>query len=352
MADDKEEMKIDGVSISLAIPPVFVAEISCNHLGELASAVTLAQRAKQAGADFVKFQCYQPEAMTLPGAFKLPMDSPWADLGDLYALYERAQTPYKWFSILAEACRQIRIPWFSSVFDEHGVKLLEQLGCPAYKIASAEIADLELIIAAARTGKPVIFSTGMANRQEILRAARCVRNHSPHQPIVLHCVSDYPTHIENSELAKLLELSHYFNFVGISDHSFGDQIPSAATALGVCMIEKHVRLDNPRGFSLDHACSMPLMQFGEMIARCKAIWQSIHSGHKEWNKQDHWLRRSLHVVRDIGEGEGFTRQNVRSIRPSGGVEPWRLEEVCTKVAPRKMLVGEPITEEILRWPRK
>jgi sialic acid synthase SpsE len=350
-------MKIGNREIDYDRPPAFVAEISCNHMGELLNAITLVSQAKRAGADFVKFQCYEPQAMTLPGKFPIK-EGPWAGR-DLYELYQEAQTPYRWFPLLAQYCELNGMPWFASVFDMEGIVTLEAAGCPAYKIASCEIADVHLIHNAALTGKPVIISTGMASREDIRRAYETVRHHSPHEPILLHCIAGYPSKIEEAQLRTIEVFRRDYGFVGLSDHTPGSAVPVAATILGAVMIEKHLMLPHKywsdewgtAGKSLDCDFSLLEEEFKQMVEQCTSIWHALHSDTLRIDTaptgsetETVWARRSLHALTDIDKGEAFTRHNVGAIRPSGGIVPWRLNDILGRAATRALQAGDPITE--------
>lgn len=344
-------MKIGDVEISYEQPPVFVAEISCNHMGQLHNAISLIHRAKECGAHFVKFQCYEPDALTLPGRFILP-DGPWAGR-DLYALYEEAQTPYTWFNFLAEYCRRIEMPWFSSVFNMYGLEVLEAASCPAYKIASCEITDVALIRNVAHTGKPMIISTGMASAEDIDRAVKTVRD--VHEaPILLHCIAGYPSKIHEAQLRAIAALYSRFDCdVGLSDHSKGYAVPVAATTLGVVMIEKHLQIATPKP-PLDADHSLWPSQFKEMVEACTHIWWAMHHHNLRMDTcvtgselPTYWARRSLRAIRDIEPGEGFTRHNVGAIRPSGGLPPWRLDEVLRCTATGSIPAGDALNESDL-----
>lgn len=345
-------MKIADIEIGYDRPPAYVAEISCNHGGNLANAIRLIDAAKKAGATFVKFQCYEPSAMTLPNKFIIP-DGPWAGR-DLYELYEKAKTPYVWFPILAEVCYLMQMPWFASVFDLDGLDTLEAVGCPAYKIASCEIVDTELIKNVAATGKPVILSTGMASREEIRRAVMAV-GASPHALILMHCIAGYPSAIKEAQLRTIgaLKNSSGIDLIGISDHSQGPTVPVAATALGVVMIEKHLQLPDVR--TEDAEFSMDRYHFRAMVDQCNGIWSAIHDHTLRIDStvtgseiSTMWARRSLHALKDIEPGESFTRHNIGSIRPAGGLPSWNLPEVLTYSAARPIKAGEPILDSDLQ----
>lgn len=319
-------MIIDGREISSRFPPYIIAEISCNHNGSLDKALKLINAAKQAGADAVKFQAYTPDTITLDHdseEFRI-QGGPWNGRR-LHKLYSQTHTPFEWFPRLFEYAAERRITIFSSVFDKSSVDMLGKLGCPAFKIASMEITDLPLIRYAASTGKPLIISTGMATEKEIDEA---FAETAYIDVIGLACVSGYPTKIEDANLDKI---GNSYFVRGISDHSVGHLIPAAATARGAQMIEKHLMLGDELTEDFEFSCDPT--HFRVMVNTVHKIWKALQP--KKINPAEdssRQLRRSLYVVADIKQGEPFTEDNVRSIRPAYGLPPKELPWVLTKSA--------------------
>jgi sialic acid synthase SpsE len=272
-----ETMKIAGKEITYEDRPLFVAEISCNHMGSLSNALHLIELARSGRADFVKFQCYEPSDLTLPGAYRITR-GPWQNR-DLWELYNEAQTPYDWFPRLAEQCRECDMPWFSSVFNVRGIDVLEKAGCHAYKIASCELTDLDLIRNVAATGKPVILSTGMADIDDIRRALTACARSSTSEPILFHCIAGYPSRVAEAQLRSISVLKRYAHLVGVSDHCKNVGPAVAATVLGVCMIEKHLRMafDHKTRASLDADHSLNAEQFYDMVRTCTEVWDAMYS---------------------------------------------------------------------------
>lgn len=337
-------MKINGREIGPNHPPYVIAEISANHNGSLDRALRLIDAAKYAGADGVKFQCYEASTITLdcdgPG-FVLE-DGPWKGKR-LFDLYRKAQTPFAWFPALFERARAIGITAFSSVFDRSSIDLLESLGCPAYKIASFELTDLPLIRYAASTGKPIILSTGMGSEQEINQAWRTIRALT--DGIALHCVSGYPTPASESNLTLIALWRASGTPVGISDHTTGIEIPIAATALGACVIEKHLKLDRAR--TVDSAFSLVPNNFKAMVDAVRNTWAALQPSRAQSEEASRPLRRSLYAVADIPAGSPFTNENIRSIRPGHGLPPATIDEVIGKTAARAIARGEPMTADAI-----
>lgn len=326
-------MKIGNREIGFLHPPYIIAEASCNHGGSLDRALELIDAAAACRADAIKFQCYTADSMTLDSdrpEFVIK-DGPWKGRR-LHDLYKTTETPPEWFSHIKRYAEAKRIHWFASVFDRRGVDLMVELGAPAIKIASFEITDLSLIRYAAATGKPLLISTGMATEEDRRRVSNSI-SRTPF--IFLECTSGYPTPFEDVGLHAL------WGSYGISDHTKGDVVPIAATALGAVIIEKHFKCFwHPD--TEDSAFSLDEIDFAHMVKQVRNTWKAMQprtyrseDGHRE-------LRRSLFVVEDIAAGEAFSYANVRPIRPSGGIEPVYLDEIVGRLAARDIKRGEPL----------
>jgi len=337
---------IDGRRIGPGERPYIVAEMSGNHNGDLARALALIDAAKDAGADAVKIQTYTADTITIdhdgPG-FRLE-GGLWAGR-TLHELYEEAHTPWDWHKAMFDHARAIGITLFSSPFDPSAVDFLESLGAPAYKIASFELVDLPLIRYAARKGKPMIVSTGMANLAEIDEAVRAIQQEGNDQIVLLHCTSGYPTPIEESDIATLPHLAKTFGVpAGLSDHSEGATVPLIAVALGAVLIEKHFTLNRADG-GVDSAFSLNKEELADLVRQCRLGFQALGTANydskpSEGGGRD--FRRSLYVTTDITEGAALTAENIRSIRPGGGLHPRFLPDVLGKTARRSLNKGEPL----------
>lgn len=340
-------MNIAGRQISSKLPPYIVAEISCNHLGILENAYKLMEAAKTAGADAAKFQCYEADDLTIDCNKPefIIKDGPWTGRA-LYELYAKAGTPRNWFPALFAYGKAIGITTFASVFSPEAVDFLEKLDCPAYKIASMEITDIPLIQHAAKTGKPLIISTGMANDEEIFDACDEAEGNGLTQAIFLHCISGYPTPIEESNLRCITDWRKRWGKFGISDHTQGWEVPVAATALGATIIEKHLMLHEPYR-SEDFPFSMWPETFREMCKKVRAIWQAMQPSERKSEEPSRQLRRSLYVVKDIKQGQQFTSEHVRSIRPSYGMPPKALPMVLKSFAACDIERGTALEEGLL-----
>ncbi len=340
-------MNINGREIGKNNPPYLIAEVSCNHCGSIDKAVELIHAAHNAGADAVKFQAYTPETITLnySGSDFLIKEGLWQGW-TMHDLYREAHTPFEWFPILYEEADRIGITMFASVFDRTSVDMLEHLGCPAYKIASMEIVDIPLIEYAAATGKSIILSTGMADEKEIATAFRAASRRAPGNVAVLACVSSYPASTTEPALSRLAYLKDNYPRVGLSDHTEVHDIAIAATAMGTMMIEKHLIMahDDP---SQDASFSLVPEQFSEMRSHVDNIYASLHSiPINEYSSYQ--FRRSLYVTADIAEGEKFTEDNIRSVRPGYGYDPAKYWWVLKKRAAVTIRAGTALRAEMIK----
>ncbi len=344
--------EIAGRKIGPGHPTYVIAEISANHNGSLERTKDLIARAKDAGADAVKIQTYTADTMTIAhdGPGFAVEDGPWKGR-NLYELYDKAHMPWEWHAPLFERAKEIGITLFSTPFDSSAVQLLESLNAPAYKIASFELTDIPLISEVARTGKPMIMSTGMANRDEITDAVSAAKSANARGVVLLHCVSGYPSQPSESNLRNIENLASTFGVVaGLSDHTLGSAVSVAAAALGASVIEKHFTLRRADGGEDSHFSLEP-EEFKRLCEDVRHGWEAVgevtfekqasESGHVDY-------RRSLYVVADIAAGEAFTTKNVRAIRPGFGLAPKHLPEIIGRRAACTITRGTPIDWTLIR----
>ena len=307
-------------------PAFIVAELSGNHNGNIERAVAIVHAAADAGADAIKLQTYTADTITIRSDradFVVPGNGPWAGR-TLYDLYDEAHTPWAWHQRLFAEARERGLEVFSTPFDASAVRFLESLGAPAYKIASFELLDDELLREVARTGKPVIMSTGMASLAEISRAVDVVRAAGAKDIVLLRCTSSYPAPDDSMNLASLRSLAEATTcVVGLSDHSLGTVAPVVAVTLGARMIEKHLTLQRSDGGVDSHFSLEPheLRCLVEDVRRAEAMIGTVRYGPGVAEGQSMAFRRSLYVVADVRRGDRFTEDNVRSIRPGFGLAP-------------------------------
>jgi pseudaminic acid synthase len=333
--------------------PVYViAELSANHNQSFEQAVHIIQAAKGVGADAVKLQTYTADTITLRSNkeyFRISGGTLW-DGRILHDLYQEAFTPWEWQPKLKQAAEDLGLQLFSSAFDETAVDFLERMQVPVHKVASPELVDTGLIEKMARTGKPMILSTGMASAEEIGEAVETAKGAGATQIALLKCTSAYPAPPSEANLRTIPELARRFGCpTGLSDHTMDLAVPVAAVALGACMIEKHLCLSRRDG-GPDGAFSLEPEEFKAMVAAVRTAEQALGSvqftpGAREANSLR--FRRSLFVVEDVKKGEMFTRQNVRSIRPANGLHPHHLNEVVGKRADRDIERGTPFGWDLI-----
>jgi len=329
--------KILGREVSDEFPPYIIAEISANHNGNVENAFKIIDMAKRCGADAVKMQTYTPDTITLNSSKEdfVIKDGLWKGR-TLHQLYEWAHTPWEWHAELFAYSKEVGITLFSTPFDDTAIAFLEELNTPAYKIASFECTDLNLIKRAASTNKPLIISTGMANDSEIGEAVDTALKFGSGELTLLHCVSGYPSPAAEYNLRTLADMRNKFGVnVGLSDHTLDNTTAVAAVALGAVMIEKHVTLDR-NGGGPDDSFSLEEDGLKELCLSTQTAWQALGKVNYERTdaeKGNVKFRRSLYYVRTLKEGDVITENDIRSVRPGFGLPPKYYDKLIgTKVA--------------------
>ena len=332
--------------------PVVIAEVSANHLGDLERAKEIIFAAKSSGASYVKFQHYLPQTITAQSPhpdFQIQPPSLWQGR-TLWDLYEEAMTPWEWTSELVKACDEIGIEWFSSPFDETAVDFLEQFNPTMYKVASCEIVDIPLVERIARTGKPMIISTGMATEQEITEAVDAARYAGNNQISLLRTNSAYPAPVNEMDLRAIPYMAKKWGVpVGISDHTLDHTSAIVATALGAEIFEKHLTLKRSDG-GPDAAFSSEPHELADYVAKINDAFSSLGTerlGPSPREQDSLRFRPSIRAIKDISEGELLTLENVSTVRPAGGMHPRYLPTVIGRKAAAELRVGDPILEESL-----
>ena len=336
------DLNSDGVYI--------IAEMSANHNGVLQNALDTIKAAKEVGANAIKLQTYTADTLTLDCSkedFMIDGGTLW-DGKNLYELYKEAYTPWEWHEELFAYAREIGIDIFSSPFDKSAIDFLEQFEPSAYKIASFEITDYELIRYAATKGRPMIISTGIATIEEIQDVVDICRNEGNNNIVLLKCTSAYPAPLEDANLLSIPNLEKTFNVVGgFSDHTLGITAPIVATTLGAKMIEKHFILDKSIG-GADADFSLDKKEFSKMVQTVRdteKLLGTIDYSMTKKKKQSRTFSRSLYVAEDIHKGEIFTEKNIRSVRPGYGMHPKYLKKFLGKKAQRDYKFAERLTWE-------
>ncbi len=333
--------------------PVFiVAEMSGNHGGDINKAFKIIAAAKEAGADAIKLQTYTPDTITLDcdkPDFKLP-PGPWDSFATLHSLYKEAYTPWEWHAQLFEYARSLGLEIFSSPFDHTAVDFLETLNPSAYKLASPEITDIPLLEKMAKTGKPIILSTGIANFEDIELAVETMRKNNCEQFIILKCTTAYPAPLEEVNLKTMADTRERFNcFVGLSDHTLGIVVPAASVVLGAVLIEKHFTI-NKAEETVDSFFSLDQEEFSSLVKSVRETELCLGKINYELTdkaKVNLKGRRSLYISNDIKAGEKLSAENVRSVRPSHGLHPKYYNQILGKKVKRDLQKGDRLSLELI-----
>lgn len=338
---------IDGRQIGRDQPPYVIAELSANHNGDLDQALKIIDAAVDAGADALKIQTYTADTLTIDSdAPDFQIKGGLWDGRTLYDLYQQAYTPWDWHETLFAHAKKRGITMFSSPFDNTAADLLDELGAPAFKIASFEVIDLPLIRYVAGKGKPMIISTGMADLDEIGEAVQAAREGGCEELVLLHCVSGYPAPAEDYKLATLADMEQRFGVpIGLSDHTLNNVSAIASVALGATVIEKHFTLDR-NGGGPDDSFSLEPEGLRQLCRDARITWDAVGTvdyGLKSSERSNTVFRRSLYIVKDIPRGTMITKDNVRSIRPGYGLAPKHYDTVLGQRAKRDLKRGEPLT---------
>lgn len=341
-------MKIGGVQVGLEEPPFIIAEVSGNHGGSLDTALRIVEAVAEAGAQAVKLQTYTADSMTFDidhPRFRIDNPaSPWFGR-HLYELYQEACTPWVWHEPIFRRARELGLVVFSSPFDVDAVTLLDGLDSDCMKIASFEIVDLQLIRAAARTGRPMIISTGMATRREIEEALAAARSEGCEQLAVLQCTSSYPAPASASNLRTIPDMRAWTAAeVGLSDHTLGIGAAIAAVALGATLIEKHVTLSRMDG-AVDSSFSLEPSELTALVSETRRAWEALGTvgyGPNEADERSLVHRRSLFFDRDLEAGTTISASDFRSVRPADGLAPRHYEAILGRTLASSVRRGEPI----------
>ena len=346
------QVSIDGHQLGHGYPVFIVAEVSASHGGKLETALELVRAAKRAGANAIKLQTYTADTITLKSLksdFSIPASSPWAEYKTMWDLYDAAKTPWEWHSEIFAEAKKNDLVAFSSPFDCTAVDFLESLHVPAYKIASPEITDIPLLERVARTGKPVIISSGLASLGDLELAISTLKINGAQKIIILKCNSSYPSPPSDSNLRTISDMSERFAVLaGLSDHTLGIADAVASIALGACIIEKHIKLDGDES-SVDAFFSASESTFSEMVMSIRRVELSLGkvsyeiSGSAQKNLMG---RKSLYAVKDIANGEIISLDNVKSIRPGHGLHPKHFTELVGRRVIRDIEAGERLSWEM------
>ncbi|NRF39196.1 pseudaminic acid synthase [Pedobacter foliorum] len=342
------ERKIGGEA-----PCFIIAELSANHGGDISIAKETIRAAKKAGADAIKLQTFTADTMTLNSKrkeFLINHGTIW-DGRYLYDLYNETCLPWEWHEELFKTAKEEELICFSSPFDLTAVDFLENLNVPAYKIASPEIVDIPLIEKCAKTGKPIIISTGIATLSDIDLAIQTCRKVGNNQIILLKCTTEYPAPIKEANLKTIENLIATFDVIGgLSDHTLGIVVPTVSVAMGSKVIEKHFILDKKIG-GADASFSLDPEEFSKMVASVRDAESAIGVvKYKTENKKtglSQLASRSLFIVKDLKKGDQLTENNIRAIRPGHGMHPKFYNEVLGKRVNQDIQMGTPLSFDLI-----
>lgn len=321
---------------------MIVAELSANHNHDFELAVKTIEAMAKAGADAVKFQTFKPDSFTLDADtedFGPRKDGLWKGYRPI-DLYTQGSMPYEWQPKLQQVCKDLGVICFSTPFDNEAVDFMEQMNMPIYKIASFEITDVNLIRYAASKQKPMIISTGVAEKEDIELALQACYEEKNYDITLLKCTSDYPASLEKANLLTMVDMKdRYRAKVGVSDHSMTNTIPMTAVALGATVVEKHFILDRSLG-GIDSAFSLNPEEFASMVKAVREVEISMGRVDYMISEKDKNRRRSLYVAEEIRTGEIITERNVRSVRPGYGAHPKYYKEILGKPVKMDLHKGE------------
>jgi N-acetylneuraminate synthase/pseudaminic acid synthase len=353
MKQASSTIQIGKASVGPGCPTFIVAEMSGNHGGSLDRALDIVRAAKRAGADAIKLQTYMADTITLKSDgedFHIPEQSPWAECNTLWELYDKAHTPWEWHEAIFCEARKLGLEVFSSPFDESAVALLESLDAPAYKIASPEITDIPLLECVARTGKPVILSTGIAELTDIELALETLRAAGATDIIVLKCTTAYPAPAAEANLRTIPDMMTRFGVLsGLSDHTTGTVAAIASVCLGASFIEKHFTLDDAEQ-TVDSFFSLGEKAFSYLVTEVRLAEETLGEVSYEIAdsaKSSYRGRRSLYISANIKAGETFTASNIKSVRPAFGLHPQYYRQILGRKAKCDLSIGDRLSWDVI-----
>ena len=339
------DIKIDHITIGVNHKPFVIAEMSGNHNQSLDRALQLVDAAAEAGAHALKLQTYTADTITMKGAYTINDPNSLWNGKELHDLYKEAYTPWEWHKAIFDRAKEKGMIAFSSPFDETAVDFLESLNVPLYKIASFENTHHPLLIKVAKTGKPVIVSTGVSSKEDIEESVAVLKNAGCKQIILLKCTSTYPATPENTNLNTIPRLSELHNcLVGLSDHTMGVGASVAAVALGARVIEKHFTLSRAEG-GVDSAFSLEPKELKLLVVETERAFLALGNvqfGVQKAEEKSIFFKRSIYVSEDINEGDMFSDKNLKIIRPGDGLHTRNYNNIIGTKATKDYKKGSPL----------
>jgi pseudaminic acid synthase len=349
-----QEIKIENKKIGADNKPFIIAEMSGNHNQSLNRAFEIVKAAADAGVDAIKLQTYTADTITFKGSgneFQINDENSLWKNQNLYDLYKQAYTPWEWHKPIFNYANELGLIAFSSPFDETAVDFLESLNVPLYKIASFENTDHILLKKVAKTGKPVIMSTGVSTIADIQESIKVLQANGCNELILLKCTSTYPASPENSNILTIPHMKELYSYpVGLSDHTMGIGVSVASVALGACVIEKHLTLSRAEG-GVDAAFSLEPEEFKNLVIESQCAWLGLGKVNYELSEKEKkslQFKRSLYLVKDIKAGETITATHVKSIRPGNGLHTKFFDEILGKVMKVNAKAGTPVRFELFQ----
>ncbi len=346
----KKQIQIGNCTIGENFSPFIIAEMSGNHNQSLNKALEIVEAAAFAGVDAIKLQTYTADTITLKKSIQInDLNSLWNGK-NLHDLYTEAHTPWEWHSKIFKFAKSKGLLAFSSPFDVTAVDFLETLNVPVYKIASFENTDQILLKKVAKTGKPIIISSGASNLSDIDESIRFLRSFGCNDIILLKCTSNYPASPENSNINAIPYMREIFNInVGISDHTMGIGVPIAATALGARVIEKHLTIKRSEG-GVDSAFSLEPLEFKNLVEEVKKAFLSLGNKSIEIQPSEQkslFFKRSLYFIKNLNKGDIISNEDIKSFRPALGIATKYYDEIIGKVAKKDIKEGTPVSWDLI-----
>ena len=349
----RKDIKLGNISIGYKHKPFVTAEMSGNHNHSIDKALEIIDAAALSGAHAIKLQTYTADTLTIDVSnddFCIKdKNSLWKDR-NLYELYKEAHTPWEWHKALFDRAKKLGMMCFSTPFDDTSVDFLLELGVEVFKIASFENNHLPLLKKIAKTGKPVIMSTGISSLAEIELSVKTLKENGCKDLILLKCTSTYPATPENTNISTIPHMSELFDcHVGLSDHTLGIGVAVGSVTLGARVIEKHFTIDRSQG-GVDSAFSLEPSEFKMLVEESERAFLAIGKvtyGIMDAEVKSKKYKRSIYIVKDLKAGDIITEDNIRIIRPGFGLPPKYFDLLLGKIVKKNIKRGTAFTFDLI-----